>query len=221
MSERVRRDASDEPMYDESMRDEADTRREHDERADDRGEMVSAEHGDDGRDTDLEYRSHDATREGIEESGRRREGVDESGRRREGVDETDRRPDGAAHGAEADAVRDDDRRIDRDPSSERTEPTAGPGATTEWSDDGLLSTDDRSSFQQRWDDIQVRFIDEPQQCVREADDLVSEVTSKIANRFSSARQDMEQRWEGGNEPTTEELRQAVQRYRDFFRRLVA
>ena len=108
----------------------------------------------------------------------------------------------------------------RDPTSERR-PAAGPGTTTAWSGEGLLSSDDRGTYQQRWDDIQVRFIDEPRQCVREADDLVGEVTTRISDRFSSARQDLEQRWDGGNEPTTEELRQAVQRYRDFFQRLVA
>jgi hypothetical protein len=126
--------------------------------------------------------------------------------------------------AEGDAARTrdpvDDRDTHRDPTSERR-PAAGPGTTTTWSEDGLLSTDDRGSYQQRWDDIQVRFIDEPRQCVREADDLVGEVTTRISERFSGARQDMEQRWDGGNEPTTEELRQAVQRYRDFFQRLVA
>lgn len=110
--------------------------------------------------------------------------------------------------------------VGRDPSSERRGTSSGPGTTTEWSD-GLLSDDDRGGYQRRWDDIQVRFIDEPRESVRQADDLVGEVTTRIADRFSSARSDMEQRWEGGNEPTTEELRQAVQRYRDFFQRLVA
>ena len=129
-----------------------------------------------------------------------------------------------AEAADGDAARSDNR-VDerdthRDPTSERR-PATGPGTSTEWSEGGLLSSDDRGSYQQRWDDIQVRFIDEPRQCVREADDLVGEVTTRISDRFSSARQDMEQRWDGGNEPTTEELRQAVQRYRDFFQRLVA
>lgn len=117
---------------------------------------------------------------------------------------------------------DADRSIDRDPSSEREAPSAGPGASTDWSSHGgLLPDDDLGSYQQRWDDVQVRFIDEPRQSVREADDLVGEITSRIAERFTGARQDLEQRWERGNEPTTEELRQALQRYRDFFQRLVA
>lgn len=112
------------------------------------------------------------------------------------------------------------RRIDRDPSSERIAPEAGAGPATGSGQDGLLTAEDRDGYQRRWDDIQVRFIDEPRQSAREADDLVSEVAQRIADRFSSQRQDLERRWESGDEPTTEELRQAVQRYRDFFQRLV-
>jgi hypothetical protein len=133
---------------------------------------------------------------------------------------------------QGEAVRDRDvsegGQIPRDPTSERVEPepsearaTTGPGASTPWSaHGGLLPDDELSGYQRRWDELQVRFIDEPRQSVREADDLVGEVTRKIADRFSSGRKDFEQRWEGGDEPTTEELRQAVQRYRDFFQRLV-
>jgi hypothetical protein len=130
------------------------------------------------------------------------------------------------HDVDRDGV--DDDRIPRDPSSERVEPervepapSTGPGESTTWSTSGgLLPDNELSDYQRRWDELQVRFIDEPRQSVREADDLVSEVTRRIADRFSSGRKDFEQRWEGGDEPTTEELRQAVQRYRDFFQRLV-
>ncbi|HSK90744.1 MAG TPA: hypothetical protein VK875_05480 [Euzebyales bacterium] len=124
---------------------------------------------------------------------------------------------------DATAAPDPDRQIPRDPSSERVEPSSsGPGAATDWaSHSGMLPDDEIGGFQGRWDEIQVRFIDEPRQSVREADDLVGEVTRQIAQRFTDARQGLEQRWEGGNEPTTEELRQALQRYRDFFQRLVA
>lgn len=116
-----------------------------------------------------------------------------------------------------------DRQIPRDPSSERVAPeSGGPGTKTDWSaHSGLLPDDELSGFQRRWDDIQVGFIDEPRRSVREADDLVGEVTHQIAQRFTNSRQDFEQRWDGGDEPTTEELRQALQRYRDFFQRLVA
>ena len=113
--------------------------------------------------------------------------------------------------------------IDRDPSSERIEPegATGPGASTPWSAHaGLLPDDELVIYQERWDELQVRFIDEPRHSVRQADDLVGEVTRQIAERFTHGRDDFEKRWEGGDEPTTEELRQALQRYRDYFRRLV-
>lgn len=116
-----------------------------------------------------------------------------------------------------------DRETHRDPSSQRVAPeSSGPGTATDWNAHaGLLPDDDLSGYQRRWDDIQVGFIDEPRRSVREADDLVGEVTHQIADRFTNSRQGLEQRWDGGEEPTTEELRQALQRYRDFFQRLVA
>ena len=113
--------------------------------------------------------------------------------------------------------------VDRDPSSERIEPegASGPGASTPWSAHaGLLPDDELVIYQERWDELQVRFIDEPRHSVRQADDLVGEVTRQIVERFTHGRDDFEQRWESGDEPTTEELRQALQRYRDYFRRLV-
>jgi hypothetical protein len=114
--------------------------------------------------------------------------------------------------------------IERDPSSEpvRRAASTGPGASTKWNAyPGLLPDDDLGGYQKRWDDIQGRFIDEPRQSVREADDLVGELTRRIVERFSSSRKDFDERWETDSEPTTEELRQALQRYRDYFKRLVA
>jgi hypothetical protein len=114
--------------------------------------------------------------------------------------------------------------IPRDPSSERVrrDDSTGPGASTQWNEHrGLLPDEDLGGYQSRWDEIQVRFIDEPRQSVREADELVDEVTRRIAERFTNSRKDFEERWESNNEPTTEELRQALQRYRDFFKRLVS
>ena len=144
------------------------------------------------------------------------------------VDHTDTGAPVAAtsHPVDTDRERTDIRQgdVQRDPSSERVrhDPSTGPGASTEWNAyPGLLPDDDLGGYQRRWDEIQVRFIDEPRQSVREADGLVDEVTSRIAERFTRSRQDFDERWETDNEPTTEELRQALQRYRDFFKRLVS
>ena len=52
-----------------------------------------------------------------------------------------------------------------------------------------------------------------------ADGLVAEVITAIAERFSSERTRLEGQWNGG-EVSTEDLRQTLRHYRDFFDRLL-
>jgi len=55
--------------------------------------------------------------------------------------------------------------------------------------------------------------------VSEADKLVDDVLKHLADGFDRQRQDLEHQWSGG-EPSTEDLRSALQRYRAFFQRLL-
>ena len=75
-------------------------------------------------------------------------------------------------------------------------------------------------FQTRWQTIQVAFVDEPKGAVQQADQLVEEVLSGLQASFSRERKALEQAWSGGNEASTEDLRQAIRRYRSFFNRLL-
>jgi hypothetical protein len=77
-----------------------------------------------------------------------------------------------------------------------------------------------SEFNTRWTDIQAGFVDEPRRAVQQADTLVSDVINRIANTFTSERAQLEQQWDRGGDVSTEELRQALQRYRSFFSRLL-
>ena len=85
----------------------------------------------------------------------------------------------------------------------------------------LLSTDKADSFGKRWTDIQSNFVDEPQEAVRNADGLVSEVIQELSSRFAQERQGLEHQWSGGGDVSTEDLRMALRHYRDFFQRLLA
>jgi hypothetical protein len=89
----------------------------------------------------------------------------------------------------------------------------GPGA-------GMLSDDEVSSYRQQWNDIQVRFVDEPQTAVANADGLVVEVTGRLVQRFSQQREKLEEEWSRGGESETEGLRVALQHYRSFFESLL-
>jgi hypothetical protein len=93
---------------------------------------------------------------------------------------------------------------------------ADPGSHASLLDDGELQ-----NLTMRWKDIQAEFVDEPTTAVREADALVAELMQRLATMFASERAELENRWAGGNQVSTEELRQGLRLYRSFFERLLA
>lgn len=85
----------------------------------------------------------------------------------------------------------------------------------------LLPAEEGEVFQGRWRDIQVRFVDEPQGSVEEADSLVAEVMQRLAATFAEERARLEHEWGQGGEVSTEDLRQSLRHYRSFFDRLLS
>jgi hypothetical protein len=93
---------------------------------------------------------------------------------------------------------------------------ADPGPRASLLEDGELQ-----SVTMRWKDIQAEFVDEPTKAVREADALVAELMQRLAVMFATERSELETRWAGGRQVSTEDLRQGLRRYRSFFERLLA
>jgi hypothetical protein len=102
---------------------------------------------------------------------------------------------------------------DRPPADGRSDTSSGEMA--------LLGSADESRFRERWGDAQARFVDDPQEAVRTADGLVAELMQSLAQGFSEHKGRLEAQWQRGGDPDTEELRQALQRYRSFFNRLLS
>jgi hypothetical protein len=50
---------------------------------------------------------------------------------------------------------------------------------------------------------------------------VAELMQRLAAMFANERAELETRWAGGNQVSTEELRQGLRLYRSFFERLLA
>jgi hypothetical protein len=97
-----------------------------------------------------------------------------------------------------------------------------PTAEAEPSADELLFADDNLTvLRSRWDDVQTAFVDDPTKCVQEADALVAEVVEQLTAGFSDARSRLESQWARGEDVSTEDLRLALRRYREFFERLLA
>ena len=100
-----------------------------------------------------------------------------------------------------------------------TEPTDAETAPTEPTQ--LFADEDSAQFQDRWRDVQVRFVDDPQGAVRDADALVAEVTQALTRRLSEHKSSLEAQWSSGEDVQTEGLRLALQDYREFFHRILA
>jgi hypothetical protein len=84
----------------------------------------------------------------------------------------------------------------------------------------LFAAADADNFRTSWREIQGDFVDEPRQAVEKANALVGRVIDQLTNNFSSERARLEQEWGQGKDVSTEDLRQALRRYRSFFDRLL-
>jgi hypothetical protein len=85
----------------------------------------------------------------------------------------------------------------------------------------LLADDELQSTLVRWKEIQAAFVDEPRRAVQDADALVAELMQRLAQMLASERDQLESRWAGGRDVSTEDLRRGLRRYRSFFERLLA
>ncbi len=80
----------------------------------------------------------------------------------------------------------------------------------------LFSEASASDFRARWNSLQQGFVDDPQNAVREGDELVAQVIKSLAETFAEQRASLE-----GARGSTEDLRLALRRYRSFFERLLS
>jgi hypothetical protein len=112
------------------------------------------------------------------------------------------------------------------PSQPAPEPTDSPAdaanVEAEPSTDKPLFADGTlSGLRSRWDDVQAAFVDDPKQCVQKADALVGQVVEQLTTGFAEARERLEAQWARGESASTEDLRVALKRYREFFQRLLS
>jgi hypothetical protein len=107
-----------------------------------------------------------------------------------------------------------------DAAAAQTNPGHGTGGTVS-ATGPLLATEDAERFRARWTDIQTGFVDAPRRAVEHADALVAELMQHLASTFADERGRLERQWDRGDDVPTDHLRDAFQRYRSFFERLLA
>jgi hypothetical protein len=84
----------------------------------------------------------------------------------------------------------------------------------------LFEDAEAERFRTQWLNIQSKFVDNPRESVREADELVANVLKSVTMSFHERRTSLEKQWNGGGSASTEDLRLALKRYRSFFERLL-
>ena len=84
----------------------------------------------------------------------------------------------------------------------------------------LFDKDATERFRSRWLAIQSKFVDDPGDSVKQADQLVEDVIQNITKSFADRRGSLERQWNGGEKASTEDLRLALKQYRSFFDRLL-
>ena len=85
----------------------------------------------------------------------------------------------------------------------------------------LFAQNDAQDFRQRWEKIQIGFVDEPRTAVQQSDELVASAIKSLADVFAAERQKLESAWDNRDDVSTEDLRVALRRYRSFFDRLLS
>jgi len=104
----------------------------------------------------------------------------------------------------------------RQQDAERSEDVALQGQASRPAGEQAPLLANNAEFLARWNAIQTTFVDEPREAVESADTLVAEVIRELARVFADERGRLESAWSRGTDVSTEDLRQALQRYRDFF-----
>ena len=103
---------------------------------------------------------------------------------------------------------------------ERVSENRAPAETLEERLEPLFEDEAARKFRSRWQVIQGKFVDDPRDSVKQADDLVADIIKSVTMSFADRRIDLEKQWNSGANISTEDMRVALKRYRSFFERLL-
>jgi hypothetical protein len=102
-----------------------------------------------------------------------------------------------------------------------TPPVAVGGAAVESPDDAVTvwHEDAVHDFQQRWREVQLRFVDDPRAAADEAQQLVAEALDRFSEAVTARKGELDG-WQGADGADTERMRTVVRRYRKLLDRLL-
>ncbi len=105
--------------------------------------------------------------------------------------------------------------------AERASENRAPADTLDERLEPLFEEEAARKFRSRWQVIQGKFVDDPRDSVKQADDLVADIIKSVTMSFADRRVGLEKQWKSGENISTEDMRLALKRYRSFFERLLS
>jgi hypothetical protein len=109
------------------------------------------------------------------------------------------------------------------PEEQRVPEQGGPEQHTGGTDHGrtatLIDPAKAGDYRRRWNDLKGDFVDDPQHAVRGIDGLVGDVLDELEQTFRAQRSNLERGLH--DRASTEDLRIAFSKYREFFDRLLS
>ena len=160
-------------------------------------------------------RSADAVSEVDTDVGRRADmTAGESDRSADAVSEVDTDVDRRADMTAGEGEQSPDRATEAQTDADRRTDTGAGQPTT------LIEPERAEGYNSRWNELKSEFVDDPRRAVRGANELVGEVLDQLEELFHRQRADLEHGLDS-DQATTEDLRQALGRYRSFFDRLLS
>ncbi|MFF0120765.1 hypothetical protein ACWD8I_17200 [Micromonospora arida] len=108
---------------------------------------------------------------------------------------------------------------DTSPTLESAGTSRPAGSTVAAEPATLLDTDTAQGFRDRWRDVQLRFVDDPQAAAGEAQSLVEEAIQALSSALAAQKNTLGG-WQDAGSSDTEQLRMAVRNYRDFLDRVL-
>lgn len=106
------------------------------------------------------------------------------------------------------------------PGAPNAQPAAGSSGQPLGPAGKLIDTRNADDYRARWDQLKGQFVDQPRDAVHGIDGLVGDVLEELQRVFREQRQELE-RGIGDDNTSTEDLRVAFGRYREFFERLLS
>jgi len=88
-----------------------------------------------------------------------------------------------------------------------------PAVPADQETEGRPFLSDGGIFEERWNAIQIGFVDDPRHAVEDADHLVAEATNDLALILASHRESLQTKWQREDDVDTEQLRVVFRSYR--------